>query len=39
LDEHPQKESNCHEAKNGLYDAKTDLLRATGDDAKKLGEY
>jgi len=39
LDEHPPKESNCQDAKTGLHDAKVDLLRATGDDAKKLGNF
>jgi hypothetical protein len=38
LDEHPPKDENTHEAKTGLHDAKMDLLRATGDDAKKLGK-
>ncbi len=37
LDEHPPKESNSSDAKRGLNDAKIDLLKATGDDAKKLG--
>lgn len=37
LDEHPPKESNLSDAKRGLNDAKMDLLKATGDDAKKLG--
>lgn len=38
LDEHPPKDENTHEAKTGLHDSKMDLLRATGDDAKKLGK-
>ena len=38
LDEHPPLESNSLEAKTGLHDAKMDLLRATGDEAKKLGK-